>query len=124
MLSMSAISAVSAHNMLLFAILASAAATQSGHDMWEFDGRARVERRSGKEVEPPAMLKILDFSLDVDRAADDNGSYTHASLEKEELPPSFTICSAFMVEAWITDFSAAEIFALKTREGVTWAYVH
>ena len=109
--------------MLLFAILApltAAAATQSGH---EFDGRSGVEEmRSGREVEP--MLKILDFSLDVDRAADGNGSYTHASLEKEQLPPSFTICSAFMVEAWTTDFSAAEMFALKTREGVTWAYVH
>ena len=75
-------------------------------------------------MEPPTTLKILDFSLDVDRAADDNGSYTHASLEKDELPPSFTICSAFMVEAWTTDQSAAEMFALKTREGVTWAYVH
>ena len=98
--------------MLLFTIFTSAAATQSGHDMWEFDGRGRVERRSGKEVEPPGMLKILDFSLNVNRVADDNGSYMHASLHA---------CSAFMVEAWTTDQSTAEMFALKTREGVTWA---
>ena len=96
--------------------------------MWEVEPKIAGARRSGREVEDGSpttpMLKILDFSLDVDRSADSNGSYTHASLEKENLPTSFTICSAFMVQAWITDFSAAEIFALKTGEGVTWAYVH
>ena len=71
------------------------------------------------------MIKALDFSLDNDRKADSDGSYTHASLKKEDfLPPSFTVCAAYMVEAWNTDFSASEIFALKTPEGVTWAYVH
>ena len=116
----------SAH-ILLLAILIPliCAATQSGEDTNELDGNASGGgERSGRETGSPTMLKILDFSLDVDRAADFNGSYTHASLEKEELPPSFTVCSAFMVEAWITDFSAAELFALKTKEGVTWAYVH
>ena len=46
---------------------------------------------------PP--LKALDFSLDNDWKPDENNSYTHASLQKENLPPSFTICTAFMVEA-------------------------
>ena len=36
---------------------------------------------------PP--LKSLDFSLDKDKKADENNSYTHATLWKENLPPSF-----------------------------------
>ena len=48
---------------------------------------------------PP--LKAFDFSLDNDWEPDENKSYTHASLWKENLPSSFTICSAFMVETWI-----------------------
>ena len=47
---------------------------------------------------PPS--KAIDFSLDNDFSPDVNNSYTHASLQKENLPPSFTICTAFMVEAW------------------------
>ena len=38
---------------------------------------------------PP--LKALDFSLDNDDEPDENNSFTHASLQKENLPPSFTI---------------------------------
>ena len=47
---------------------------------------------------PP--LKVLDFSLDGDWYTDANGTYTHASLQKENFPPFFTICAAFMVEWW------------------------
>ena len=43
-------------------------------------------------------IKVLDFSLDSDGTVDDNGSYTSASLEVENLPTSFTLCGAFMVE--------------------------
>ena len=42
-------------------------------------------------------LIALDFSLDNDCKPDDNNSYTHASIKKEYLPPSFTICTAFML---------------------------
>ena len=45
-------------------------------------------------------LKLLDFSLDGDWESDANETYTHASLQKEEFPSSFTICLAFMVEQW------------------------
>ena len=44
--------------------------------------------------------KALDFSLDNDQKPDENNSYTHASLQMEAFPPSFTICTAFMVEWW------------------------
>ena len=45
-------------------------------------------------------IKVLDFSLDSDGTVDDNGSYTctSASHEVENLPTSFTLCGAFMVE--------------------------
>ena len=46
-------------------------------------------------------IKILDFSADDERPGrmDSNGSYTYASLEKPNLPFSFALCSAFMVES-------------------------
>ena len=64
---------------------------------------------------PPFVwaTKILDLSLDVDHAPDSNGSYTHAALVKEDLPPSLTICSAYMVEAWTTAYSAARMWMLR-----------
>ena len=43
-------------------------------------------------------LKVLDFSLDNDWKPNANGTYTHASVQKENFPSSFTICVAFMVE--------------------------
>ena len=56
---------------------------------------------------PPLMA--LDFSLDNDQESDESNSYTHASLQKENLPPSFTICTAFMVEAW-DDYQNAYLY--------------
>ena len=47
---------------------------------------------------PP--LQVMDFSLDNDWKRDANNSYTFALLRKENLPPSFTVCTAFMVEQW------------------------
>merc|ERR1712001_817307 len=54
---------------------------------------------------PP--LKALDFSLDNNGEPDEKKSYTHASLKNENLPSSFTICTAFMVEAWTTEYTSA-----------------
>ena len=67
--------------------------------------------------------RILDLSLDVDHAPDSNGSYTHAALEKMDLPQSFTICSAYMVEAWTTAYSAARMWMLKDDDGIEWGTV-
>ena len=69
---------------------------------------------------PP--LKALDFSLDNDYEPDENNSYTHASLQKENLPPSFTICTAFMVEAWNKYFDA-KLFVLRDEKGEVWHWV-
>ena len=67
--------------------------------------------------------KVIDFSLDVDQAPDSNGSYTSATLEKEDLPPSFTICTAFMVEAWNTEFTSAVMFTINDNGDGQWSYV-
>ena len=41
-------------------------------------------------------LKVLDFSLDGDSRPDpENGSFTQASLDQENFPSSFTICSRY-----------------------------
>ena len=69
---------------------------------------------------PP--LKAIDFSLDNDFEPDKNNSYTHASLQKENLPPSFTICTAFMVEAW-DEFTDANIFVLRDGNEKVWHWV-
>ena len=67
---------------------------------------------------PP--LKALDFSLDNDWRPDENNSYTHASLEKENFPPSLTICTAFMVEAWLTKYTHTKLFVLGDDKGKVW----
>ena len=71
------------------------------------------------------ITKILDFSLDSDHEPDSNGSYTSATLEKEDLPPSFTICGAHMVKAWTTEFTAGVLFMLK-KDGKdsAWSFVY
>ena len=71
---------------------------------------------------PTQILKALDFSLDNDQNLDENKSYTHASLKKENLPASFTICTAFMVERW-SEFENAMLFALNYEEGYEWHWV-
>ena len=45
-------------------------------------------------------LKALDFSLDNDRKPDEDNMYTHAFLKRENFPSSFTLCTAFRVDAW------------------------
>ena len=51
-----------------------------------------------------STLKALDFSSDNDWKVDESKSYTHASIQKKNLPPSLTICTALKVEAW-TEYS-------------------
>ena len=70
------------------------------------------------------MMKVLDFSADNDHEPDSNGEYTSATLEAGPLPESFIICSAFMVEAWTTDFSEAVLFTLLDNNGITWANIN
>ena len=69
-----------------------------------------------------SSLKALDFSLDNDWKADENNSYTHASLQKENLPSSFTICTTFMVEAW-TKYQNTWLFVLNDDKGEIWHWV-
>ena len=54
---------------------------------------------------------------------DINGEYTGATLEAGPLPESFTICSAFMVEAWTADFGSALMFELLNKDGYTWIFI-
>ena len=66
--------------------------------------------------------KALDFSLDSDGKPDENNIYTHASLQIENLPSSFTICTAFMVEAW-AEYTDAKLFVLLGDNGEVWNWV-
>ena len=69
---------------------------------------------------PP--MKALDFSLDNDQKPDETNSYTHASLQIKNLPTSFTVCTAFMVEAF-TNFVDGTLFLLHDDEGEIWQFV-
>ena len=88
-----------------------------GEDRREEGGRALLTSTHAPTT------KVLDFSLDVDQAPDSNGSYTSATLEKKDLPSSFTICAAYMVEAWNTEFTAASMFTLLNNDGDEWGSV-
>ena len=69
---------------------------------------------------PP--LKALDFSLDNDEEPDENGSYTKATIQKEGLPHSFTICTAFTVESWADGSTNTKFFILTDEKGKLWLF--
>ena len=70
-----------------------------------------------------SMLKVLDFSADIDHERDSNGEYTGAILEVGPLPESFTICSAFMVDAWNAFFTDSSMIELLDNKGYTWVNI-
>ena len=61
-----------------------------------------------------APLRLFDFTDDNDDTPDAKGSLTHATVEQPDLPISFTVCSAFMVEFWVEKFQAT-VFGLMSR---------
>ena len=69
-------------------------------------------------------LKVLDFTADSDQEPDSNDEYTSATLEAGPLSDSFTICSAFMVEAWTTKFVSAKMFTMLDKSGLSWGYIN
>ena len=62
-----------------------------------------------------SLLEVLDFSADNDNRPDKDDVFTLALLAKDEgwvtLSETFTICFAFMVEAW-TDEAMAKIVSM------------
>ena len=48
----------------------------------------------------------------------------HATMETEYWPTSFTICISLMVEAWTPTITLADLFTLKSKDGVEWIRVH
>ena len=86
--------------------------------------RDRKQRSFDSQGNPENMLKVLDFSADNDHEPDSNGEYTSATLEAGPLPTSFTICSAFMVEAWTTEFTSAFMFSLHDNDGYKWGRIN
>ena len=93
----------------------------SQSQVWCFTNDPEHERQICSVPFCPS-LKALDFSLDNDDEPDENNSYTHASLQKENLPSSFTICTSFMVEAW-TKYTVANLFLLLDDRGNIWHLV-
>ena len=68
-------------------------------------------------------MKVLDLSDDNDHELDSNGEYTSATLKAGALPESFTICSAFRVEAWTTRFLNSRMFTMLDDDGNTWGVI-
>ena len=98
---------------------------------FEFDeqraGRSilRTPRSTNSQKTPDdPLLKVLSFADDIDNKVDSEGEFTRATLERENFPDSFTICLAFMVDAWTTDFAAGRVFhMLKDDERNKWGFV-
>ena len=68
-------------------------------------------------------LTVITFSDDNDCLPDSFGKYTGASLTKPDMPKDFTICVAYMVEAWTTDSAVAELFWLREKKIWRWGRV-
>ena len=49
--------------------------------------------------------------------------YTHAFLKRENFPPSFTLCTAFRVDAW-TEYMSAKLFVLRDNRGEVWNWAN
>ena len=87
------------------------------------EGRQALVRNQDRQHRSESVsksLKVFDFSADSDNEPDSNGEYTGATLDAGLLPESFTICSAFMVEAWTTQFTAARMFTLLNDAEDVW----
>ena len=64
----------------------------------------------------PKLIKVIDFSGDNDGLPDSEGEYTGATMFKETLPTSLTICTSYMVEAWPAQ-PLARLFTLDEKDG-------
>ena len=69
-------------------------------------------------------LKFLDFSANSNYEPDSNGEHTGATLEAGPLPESFTICFAFMVKAWTTEFVSAIMFTILDNGKGSWGSIN
>ena len=90
----------------------------SDSQLWCYTNDPEHERQNCSVPFCPP-LRALDFSLDSDSKPDESNSYTHASLYKENLPSSFTICTSLMVEAW-NKYVSAKVFFLHDNKGEGW----
>ena len=74
---------------------------------------------------PRQTVKLIDFSLAFGRDMDfgQKGNWSGATLEKADLPPSFTICAAYSAEAWTTEFTQAHVWELMDDNGLFWGYM-
>ena len=69
--------------------------------------------------------KVFNFDDDYDEEYDENGELSCAYLDTgKPLPETWTLCSSFMVDAWMMEFSSADLFVLDDFEGDRWAWVH
>ena len=101
-----------------------------GFEFWTRDRRQQRSATSeanheSQEGNPcaPSIVKVLDFSADIDQQPDINGEFTSATLNAGFLPESFTICTAFMVQAWKTGFSSADMFTMLADGGYKWGRI-
>ena len=74
-------------------------------------------------------MKVFDFSADNDHQSDSNGEFTSATLNAGALLESFTVCSAFIVDAWTTQtdsggFTSARMFSLLDVNGDPWGHIN
>ena len=99
---------------------------EKGNRKTRVGNRDRLRRSVSEEGNDHSRLvKTFDFSADNDQKQDSNGEYTSATLNAGALPESFTVCSAFMVEAWTltTMITPPNLFTFLWEDGRTWGRI-
>jgi hypothetical protein len=91
---------------------------QSGHNVQKW--------REEKSEANVAMFTVIDFNEDSDHEPDAEGQYTEAILGKDKkatFPPSFTVCAAYKIDVWNTEWNAIRFFELLDNGGYYIVYL-
>ena len=116
---------------LVFANLLSDERTSRMPRKGELEENRKIRKRDRQQRSEGNLafetLKALDFSDDNDHEPDSDGEYTRATLNAGPLAETFTICLAYMVDAWTT-FASIRFSHMKLTllndVGKTWGYVN
>ena len=87
--------------------------------MFPVNSRKSVSEGMERQGRSEDRTTVINFTDDVDDSPDAEGEYTSMSLgmdRKATLPPSFTVCAAYKVDIWNTEYNQVRLFNLY-REG-------
>ena len=90
-------------------------------------GQARLATNPGLATQRQGKgltTRAVSFDDDNDSDTDENGEFTGVVLEKPNLPPSFTVCTAYNVLAWKTQWLTYNYWIMNDDNGGMWAFIN